>query len=191
MGCIYTLGISPGTVERYNLMHDIHCHVFGGWGVYTDEGSTGIVIENNIVYNTSSGCFHQHYGKENVLRNNVFAFGLEGVVRRSREEEHSSFTFERNIVLSSGTPLLIQGWGNGKYKIDSNLYWDYLDPQPEFSGMTFAEWQAKGRDKRSVVADPMCADPDRFDFRLKPGSPAEKIGFVPIDTSRIGRVRKK
>jgi hypothetical protein len=52
--------------------------------------------------------------------------------------------------------------------------------------MTFAAWQAKGRDRKSVVADPLFADAERFDFRLKPGSPAPSIGFEPIDTSGIG-----
>ncbi len=186
LGAIYTLGISPGTVERLNLMHDCYSYVFGGWGVYTDEGSTGILIEQNIVYNTSSGCFHQHYGKENVLRNNVFAFGKEGVLRRSREEDHASFTFERNVVLSKGTPFHISEWSNGRYEIDRNLYWDYASKEPRFFGMPFADWQAKGRDRRSSVADPLCEEPERFDFRLKAGSPALSIGFEPIDTTRIG-----
>lgn len=186
LGGIYTLGVSPGTVERQNLIHDVYSHSFGGWGIYTDEGSTEILIEKNIVYNTASGCFHQHYGKENVLRNNVFAFGREGVLRRSREEDHVSFTLERNLVLSDGSPFHITTWSNGNYRIDSNLYWDYRNAQPSFAGMSFAEWQAKGRDARSVVADPLCAGALAFDFRLQPGSPAAAIGFEPIDTADIG-----
>jgi hypothetical protein len=186
MGAIYTLGVSPGTTERWNLIHDIYCHSFGGWGIYTDEGSSGILIEKNIVYNTSSGCFHQHYGKENVVRNNVFAFGIEGVLRRSREEDHVSFIFERNLVLSRGSPFHIIAWANGGYRLDSNLYWDYGGSDKPFFGMTFADWQAKGRDARSLVADPLCADPERFDFRLKEGSPAARIGFEPIDPGEAG-----
>ena len=178
MGGIYTLGVSPGTVEEGNRIHDVYSYVFGGWGIYTDEGSSEIRIEGNVVYNTTSGCFHQHYGRDNLLRNNVFAFALEGVIRRSREEPHLSFTFEHNIVVSRGTPLLIQRWENGNYKIDYNLYWDYTDPEPDFYGMTFAEWRSKGRDRHSLVADPLFRDPENFDFRLRRGSPAMRIGFV-------------
>jgi hypothetical protein len=47
-------------------------------------------------------------------------------------------------------------------------------------------WKQKGFDKASIVADPMFVDPGKDDFRLKPGSPAEKIGFQPIPVDRIG-----
>jgi hypothetical protein len=37
-----------------------------------------------------------------------------------------------------------------------------------------------------VIADPKFVDAAHFDFRLQPDSPAYRIGFVPIDASRIG-----
>ncbi len=186
MGAIYTLGVSPGTVLRYTLAHDIHSYSYGGWGLYTDEGSTDILLENNIVYNTKTGGFHQHYGRENIVRNNIFAFSQEGQLIRSREEEHVSFTLERNIIYCDNGRVLGSNWNNGQYRLDYNLYWDVSDAGIEFAGLAFDEWQAKGQDEHSLVKDPMFVDAARRDFRLKPGSPALALGSEPIDASQIG-----
>jgi parallel beta-helix repeat protein len=186
MGGIYTLGISPGTVIRYNIFHDISSYSYGGWGIYTDEGSSEILIENNIAYNTKTGGFHQHYGRENSVRNNIFAFSKEGQIIRSREEDHISFTFERNIVYFNNGQLLGSNWGNGNYRLDYNVYWDTSNPEITFAGMSFQKWQAKGRDTHSIIADPLFVNAEQFDFRLKPESPAIKLGFKPIDMSENG-----
>ena len=83
MGAIYTLGVQPGTRIRRNLIHDIDSRGYGGWGIYTDEGSSHILIEDNIVYRTKSGGYFHHYGKNNLICNNIFAFSREhGVIRR-------------------------------------------------------------------------------------------------------------
>ena len=37
-----------------------------------------------------------------------------------------------------------------------------------------------------MVADPLFVDPENGDFRLKPGSPAAKIGFEPWDLTAVG-----
>ena len=50
----------------------------------------------------------------------------------------------------------------------------------------WASWQALGFDQHSLVADPLFVDPDHDDYRLKPESPALKLGFFPIPLDRIG-----
>ena len=188
MGGIYCLGDSPGTVVRNNLVHDVYDHHTGSLAIYTDEGSTGILIENNIGYGTTYANFHQHYGRENTVRNNIWALGQDCQLSRAREEEHLSFTFERNIVYFDNGKLLRGGWSNDQFVMDRNLYWDTSHPEGDilFAGATFAEWQARGHDRNSLIADPLFVDAKHYDFRLRPDSPAFDLGFVPIDASRIG-----
>ncbi|NLY00191.1 MAG: right-handed parallel beta-helix repeat-containing protein [Rhodopirellula sp.] len=188
MGGIYCLGDSPGTVIRNNLVHDVYDHHTGSLAIYTDEGSTGILIENNIGYGTTYANFHQHYGKENIVRNNIWALGKDYQLSRARQEEHISFTFERNIVYFNNGKLLKGGWTNDKFVMDRNLYWDTSHPDGDiqFAGATLAEWQARGHDRHSLIADPKFVDADHFDFRLQADSPAFQLGFVPIDVGQIG-----
>ncbi|HYW42003.1 MAG TPA: right-handed parallel beta-helix repeat-containing protein [Bryobacteraceae bacterium] len=186
MGAIYTLGVQPGTAIRNNLIHDVQSFTYGGWGIYPDEGSSEMLIENNIVYRTKSAGFHQHYGRENVVRNNLFAFGEEYQLMRTRAEPHVSFTFDGNIVYFESGALLGSNWSGGQFRMNHNVYWDARGGPVSFAGQSLSEWQAQSQDADSLVADPMFANPTSYDFTVLPGSPAWKMGWKKIDMSAVG-----
>ena len=206
MGGIYTLGVSPGTVIRGNLIHDVVRASYGGWAIYLDEGSSHIVVENNISYNTTSESFHTHYGRENIVRNNIFAFATDGLVALNRAEEHLAFTFERNLLITQGAPIYCGGYAgrldDPHFSADLNLLWqtDGAEPgsrnagvdaaNPDANRLTLAQMLALGYDRHSLVADPKCADLAARDFTLAPDSPAFALGFKAIDMSGVG-VRAK
>jgi len=188
MGGVYLLGVSPGTEVKNNLVHDVisHPRLYGGWGLYTDEGSTDIVLENNVVYNTRTGGFHQHYGKDNRVVNNVFAFSHTPNIIRTRNEDHNSFFFERNIVYFNNGQLLGSNWQNNNFTLDHNIYWDTSGRPVMFKDKTFTEWQAAGHDRHSVIANPGFVDAEAGDFTLRADSPALALGFQPIDLGQVG-----
>jgi hypothetical protein len=190
MGGVYTLGPSEGTSVSHNLIHDVLCFTYGGWGLYTDEGSTGITMEGNVTYNTTDGGFHQHYGRENIIRNNIFAFSSEVQVKRTRTEPHRSFTFENNLIVYDRGELLGGNWTGTpeNFLLRRNLYWHYAGRPVTFTAknLPLAAWQQTGQDEGSLVADPLFVDPAARDFRLRAGSPALALGFKPIDVSTMG-----
>lgn len=190
MGGIYTLGKSHGTRIANNVFYNIKSYAYGGWGLYTDEGSEGIVLENNLVYDTTDGSFHQHYGKENIIRNNILCFSQIHQIAATRKEEHLSFTFERNIVYYDRGKNLGSNAASVNAKWLSNLWYNAKGPV-DFNGKTHEEWQAAGNDIGGLVADPLFVDAEKRNFILKPNSPAEKIGFVPFDFSKAGNISNK
>jgi parallel beta-helix repeat protein len=185
MGGIYTLGRAEGTVISNNVVHDIAGSGYGGWGLYCDEGSSGITIENNLVYNCSSAGFHQHYGENNVVSNNIFAFNGRGELQLSKVENHRSLSFEHNIVLAKGADIFLSNWTKADMLSDSNCYWMGGQNQRS-SNQSFMLSKNSGKDQNSVVENPLFAAPSTGDFRIKNTDIAKRIGFVPFDYANVG-----
>ena len=187
MGGVYTLGVSPGTEVEGNHIHDVVSHDYGGWGLYPDEGSTGVLFRNNVVHGASSASFHQHYGRDNRVENNIFVAARDWQLQRTRVEGHVGFRFERNIVSwESDTPLEEGDWTKGLVA-RNNCYWHAGKPVVFSDGATLGDRQAAGLDRGSIIADPRFSDPAAGDFTLAADSPALKLGFRPIDLEAAGR----
>ncbi len=186
MGGVYTLGASEGTTVSNNAIHHVYSFDYGGWGLYTDEGSFGIREENNLVYACKSSGFHQHYGKENIIRNNIFALNIKAQLQATRVEEHRSITFTNNIIYFDKGTLLSSNWNKFNLLTDYNCYWDTRTKDIRFGDMSFREWQESAKDQHSVIADPLFVNPAGFDFHFKSLSVARKIRFIPFDYSRAG-----
>jgi hypothetical protein len=188
---IYILGQQPGTIIRSNIIHNITAlgsaglnGTPSGMGFFLDEGVSYLIIENNLVYQTDIS-FHLHYGKENIVRNNIFALGNAVQISRIAQERHLSFTLERNIIYWRDGQLLAGNWSDSNFALERNLYWRLGGGEIRFKDLSWDAWRAKGIDKNSMLADPLFVAPERGDFRLKPNSPAFKLGFQPIALQAI------
>lgn len=186
MGGVYMLGPSEGTSVSNNVIHHIYSYTYGGWGLYTDAGSTGITMENNLVYACKSGAFHQHYGKENIIRNNIFANQLRTQLEATKVEAHNSFTFTNNIVYFKQGQLAGIRWDKVNFKSDYNCYWDTRQGDISIGNTPFKKWVIAGKDIHSVVVEPGFVDADALDFHLKKRSVAAKIKFKSFDYTQAG-----
>lgn len=200
MGGIYTLGVQPGTVIAGNVISSIRADEgsggYGGWGIYLDEGSSGILVENNLVYDCNSQGFHQHYGRDNLIRNNIFAFCGISLVALTRTEAHESFVLERNIFYSDRKPVYLKV-RSVSFRDDSNLFWDHaygaavscVAPPDAAGALRVAdlrEDESLSLCRQAVVADPGFRNAAGRDFRLADDSPALAAGFVPFDVAGAG-----
>lgn len=192
MGAVYCLGISSGTEVSGNVIHDIESHSYGGWGLYTDEGATGIKMENNLVYRTKCGGFHQHYGKENIIRNNIFVDGSLYQIQATRPEQHLSFEFTHNIISFKKGTIYQGGFLKIKNKIDYNLIWCAeaekitSDKSRLFGGQSWKAWKKSGRGTHSIIGNPQFANPANDDYTPQNIKLLKKIGFKSFDLTKAG-----
>ncbi len=198
-GGIYTLGVQPGTVITGNVVKNVFSYAVSMWGIYLDDGSSNILVSNNVVYNTGWASMFQHYGANNTIINNVFARASlipppqsgdpfpDSDVRIQLAENHTSWIYTRNIVYDT-----FQGTNHSAFKsypnviasFSSNVYYNPYGTSLLFGShqISFAEWQKTGQDNGSVIADPLFAgDVNQCDFfTIQANSPAAKLGFVNI-----------
>lgn len=191
MGGIYLLGRQSGTVVSENRIHDVKCHVYGAWGIYPDEGSSNMTIENNAVYNTGKESLHLHYGRDNVIRNNVLYGEGSSTFLTSKNEEHNQAVLENNVMLTRGANICSASWFNKlKYNISRSVVFDLdrdeavMIADRDGKCFTVKEWEALfDFDCGNIEADPCMPGLQDYDFTISPDSPAIKLGFKPLPDS--------
>jgi len=185
---IYTCS-TPGSRIAYNVVHDVARREYGGWGIYTDEGSHYMLIQKNLVYRCQDGALFAHHNQNITAENNIFAFSLAAQIDRGGIGGFELACRRNLIYYKEGKAIGTYGIGNSGPNVcafDHNVYWNASGKPVLFGTMSLSEWQATGQDKDSLIADPLFVEPDKGDFRLGQGSPAAKIGFESWDLTAVG-----
>ena len=202
------------TVMRYNYFCEAPGRGvghYGSWGIDLDDGSSNYHIYGNLCLGIGVKCREGDY---RTVENNIF-INPGNVPAFQQTCENAQNRFLRNItVLSSryDRPDLgikydaenkrpnfsanVPPVGPWLAECDNNLA---LNDAGEFlvsvsvkaqpgSGGTYnlKGWQAHGFGKNSIHADPMFVDPENGDYRVKPESPALKLGFKNFDMDKFG-----
>ncbi|GIV19251.1 MAG: hypothetical protein KatS3mg023_1002 [Armatimonadota bacterium] len=208
-GAIETLGRDQqdtGNIIRYNLILDSVGMIstpdgkivtpYFTWGIYLDDYSSGTTVLGNIVARTVNGGICVHGGKNNVFENNVFVdASVEQIRLQPRDDFMQGNRFVRNIIVySKPEATLIFSWDNRRDRFaewDYNLYWlrgaDLRQLHRRITPLgDFEDWQKAGFDAHSLINDPLFVAPEKDDYRLRPDSPAWKLGFRAIPVEKIG-----
>ena len=198
-GGIYMIGVQPGTFIHGNVVKNVFSYAEYMWGIYLDNSASDIIVSNNVVYNTGWASLFQHIGANNTIINNVFARASliqpphpddpspDGDVRIQQAENHTSWTYRRNIVYDTfkrGNHSAVKCNPNVIASFDNNVYYNTYGTPLSFGSqqMSFAQWQSTGQDNSSIIADPLfLGDVNQCDFfTVHSDSPAAKRGFINI-----------
>ncbi len=204
---VYLDNITCGVTVRGNIMARI---VLGGPFIH---GGRDNLIENNIVIDGAKqqmtySTWKPDPGKATERMEKLFfkfatlpAYAkypeIKPLLKMSMEErlKMSGNRFVRNILYYRGEKAMLYSVRNLDFETtvsDYNVIWHFGKPLLTERGsrtppeQQWARWKAHGFEQHSVIADPRFVDPARDDFRLRPDSPALRLGFKPIPIEKIG-----
>jgi hypothetical protein len=187
-------------VIRGNLIHDVlaggsRCP---GWGIYLGCETRDTQVLNNLVYRTLESVHVWYYDRNILFENNIFVGSKQCQINYQNPEHlsHENVRFVRNIVYCtepSGHLFSVSGERSLPVESDYNVVYSTIGcvlNDPIVVGLpgvqSFADWRARGLDEHTITADPLFVDLEHDDYALRPDSPAFKVGFVPLDLSKVG-----
>ncbi|HIE28471.1 TPA: right-handed parallel beta-helix repeat-containing protein [Candidatus Poribacteria bacterium] len=184
-------------IIRNNVIHDVFSYSdrCPGWGIYLGCETRDTIVENNIVYRAREIVHVWYYDRNVVMENNIFIDGELSQINYQNPSHlsHENIKLLRNIICYSKPDALLfklSGERSLPLESDYNVFFHTAGKDIVNSGApgldSFEEWQKRGLDTNSIVADPLFVDVANDDYSLKPDSPALKLGFKPIDISEVG-----
>ncbi len=182
---------------------------FCSFGIYLDASISGVTVYGNTIARCGGNSLFIQFGGGNVVENNIFVEGDAKRIQFDSMVFFGTFMFSdrqhkyqeppnvlRHNIFSYGGPdtKLYQvghwdndpNWGPKQAVFNDNLIWHGGRPiavwmAKNLDCKTLAEWQAREQDTRSISADPLFVDAAKDDYRLRPDSPAYKLGFKNIN----------
>ena len=164
----------------------------------TDGWQQGTTITENVVYVCACAVMRKNY---NHVENNILVNAREDIgaiaFRHFPEDEVTQDSrVMRNICYQSTGPApfyevreqLLRVSGEftkpKDCKCDFNLFCDANDT--DLGNSFIEEMRKSGLEDNSISEDPQLRDPAEGGITPKPGSPAYRLGFKPIDLYNIG-----
>ena len=197
-GGIYLLGVQPGTVVRGNHIYRVTAADYGGSGIYPDEGCSHVVIEHNWVHDVQGSCLGMHFGRELIVRYNLFVRPGESFAGIGRVENYIQANLTKNLFIGPAKALYsaaYRGDVRNGFVSDANIlgfeltnvpscvHPDYRKDVPH--RISFSDWKKSGNDRHSIVT-PLKFQETEIQFTLPKNSPALAAGFRLYDWTICG-----
>ena len=180
------------TIIRHNRFEHSDGH---SWGIDLDDGSSNYHLYNNLCL----GCAYKlREGFYRLVENNI-------TVGANPPGKHVCFMdnqdiLRNNIHVSTNPDRIVwEGINHHPREVlllDNNIYFaTHGEPVFHTIGsipegfreyMSLKEWSAAGIDIHSSMEYPMFMDPVNYDFRVREGSPALRLGFKNFPMDQFG-----
>ena len=194
-----------------NELHNVMQTLGDGNAVYLSCAGKGNVIRRNLIYHSPGATteirFDDDQEESTVTENIIFGSGIKlkhtnyiennvivGGGITIRPETAKGARVQRNIIYSTRKKVSFYNTNVTSPKLtkllelanpDYNLFYSTDEQQ----GRAFlTEIQKAGFERHSLFAKPMFIDLKTGDVRLKPDSPAFKLGIKSIDINKIGLI---
>jgi len=199
-----------GHVIRFNHISDTGNTSHGdtsyhfSCGIYLDNWTSNCLVYGNLIVNDPIGVAVK--GRNNIVQNNLFVGSGDCGIHlhgHASYPEHAALV-SNNIFYGSPPHAAFLKLADRKplrkvlWQCDDNLYFRQGEPDPVIARSEngeewrMAAWRATSSrdgetyDANSLIADPLFTNAAAGDYRLKPESPALKLGFIPIPVEKIG-----
>ncbi len=195
-----------GNVIRHNFIHHTGGVGMGSMGIYMDDCVSGTHIYGNVLWKLNRAVFLGG-GRDFKVENNIFVDCAPAVELDGRGMSQSPVWHDM-VYKTMKKSLEDMNWQQPPYRTrypelaDLEPYYAKDDGVPpghvlvarnicvasELLKITWGAKEGAAESKDNLVnVDPLFLDPAKGDFRLKPDSPAYKLGFQPIPFDKIGR----
>ncbi len=182
-----------------------------GWGLDLDDGASNYQIYNNLCVGVS---MKLREGCHRTVFNNIWVNGANSPCFHVGNEDNHDRYFCNITVMSQKHALamndlnfrmtknrgeiytLIAPPAHGPWleEIDYNCFFSdigrfevrIVEREKSERRCDLEAWRALGYDHHSVYADPLFIDPANNDYRVRPESPARKLGFENFEMGQWG-----
>jgi GH35 family endo-1,4-beta-xylanase len=162
-----------------------------GWGLDMDDGASNYEIYNNISKGVS---VKLREGAWRTVRNNIWVDStVAPCFHVGNEDNHDRYFHNITVMAADDVYSVIAPPARGPWleEVDRNCFFSRSgkftarvsqvrgEDGPERGAKRYdlEGWRKLGFDRNSVFADPLFVDPSKNDFRVRPDSPALRVGF--------------
>jgi hypothetical protein len=183
--------MNPTHIRHNRFAHPLN--TTHNWGIDLDDGSTNYKIYNNLTLGCSVKLREGFY---RTVENNVFIASGKNTPGKHVCFPKNDDVYRNNIVVNYSDGCVWLGYHHNPLHMklmDENIYYTpgyttswLTKGRSKNLGSDMKDWQAVGLEVNSIIADPLFIDPAKGDYRVKPNSPAIKLGFKNFAMDQFG-----